>query len=71
MHKKKTDKMGLMAEKALKEAVVKALEKHKRMGVPAVFMKDGKMVYLMPDGKVVERIKDWKNIKGIKPLKFR
>lgn len=71
MGKKKVDRMGQMAEKALKGAVAKALEKHKRMGVPAVFVKDGKMVYLMPDGKIVDKVKDWKNPKGIKPLKFR
>jgi hypothetical protein len=51
----KTDKMGLMAEKALKEAVKQALAEHRRMGVPAVFMRNGKMVYLMPNGKVVEK----------------
>ena len=51
----KTDKLGRMAEKALKEAVKKALEKHQRMNVPAVYMKDGKMVYLMPDGRELSR----------------
>ena len=40
----KTDKMGLMAEKALKEAVKKALAEHQRMGVPAVYMQNGKIV---------------------------
>jgi hypothetical protein len=57
---KKISKMGLMALKALKEAVKMALEEHKRKGVPAVFMRDGKLCYLMPDGKVVHRVKDWK-----------
>jgi hypothetical protein len=51
----KTDKMGLMAEKAFKEAVKKAIDQHKKMGVPAVYMRDGKIVYLMPNGKVVEK----------------
>jgi uncharacterized protein (DUF362 family) len=51
----KTDKLGLMAEKALKEAVKHALSEHRRMGVPAVFMRDGKIVYLMPNGKVVSK----------------
>lgn len=51
----KTDKLGLMAEKALKEAVKHALNEHRRMGVPAVFMQDGKIVYLMPNGKVVSK----------------
>jgi len=50
----KTDKMGLMAEKAFKEAVKKAIDQHQKMGVPVVYMKDGKIVYLMPNGKVVE-----------------
>ena len=68
--RKKTDKYGVMAEKALKEAVKKALEKHKKMGVPAVFMQSGKMVYLMPDGKVVEHIKDWKRGKKTRKKKF-
>jgi len=51
----KMDKMGLMAEKALKEAVRNALAEHQRLGVPAVYMQDGKMVYLMPNGKVVAK----------------
>lgn len=50
----KADNMGLMAEKAFKEAVVKALEMHKKLGIPAVYMKNGKMVYLLPNGKEVE-----------------
>jgi len=49
----KTDKMGLMAEKAFKEAVKKAIAQHQKMGVPAVYMQNGKIVYLMPNGKVV------------------
>lgn len=52
--KNKTDKLGQMAEKALKEAVKAALLEHQRLGVPAVFMRNGKMVYLMPDGKIVD-----------------
>lgn len=59
----KTDKMGMMAEKALKEAVKKALSEHQRMGVPAVFMQDGKIVYLMPDGKVVDKPGKYKKSK--------
>lgn len=51
----KTDKLGLMAEKALKEAVKIALAEHQRMKVPAVFMKNGKIVYLLPNGRVVEK----------------
>lgn len=38
------------AEKALKEAVAAAIEKHKKMGVPAAFSRDGKVYLLMPDG---------------------
>ena len=51
----KTDKMGLMAEKALKEGVRNALAEHQRLGVPAVYMQNGKIVYLMPNGKVVTK----------------
>ena len=51
----KTDKLGLMADKAFKEGVKKAIDQHRKMGVPAVFMKNGKIVYLMPDGKIVEK----------------
>lgn len=53
VNRSKTDNMGLMAEKALKEAVKKALAEHQRLGVPAVFMQNGKIVYLLPSGKVV------------------
>lgn len=47
--------MGIMAEKALKEAVKKALAEHRRLGVPAVFMQNGKMVYLLPNGKITQK----------------
>ena len=59
----KTNKYGLMAEKAMKEAVKAALKEHQRKGVPAVFMRNGKMVYLMPDGRVVENPKSRKKAK--------
>lgn len=59
----KTDKIGQMAEKALKEAVKKALVQHQKMGVPAVYMRNGKIVYLMPDGRVVSNPKQRKNEK--------
>ena len=59
----KTDKYGAMAEKAFKEAVKAALKEHQRKGVPAVFMRNGKIVYLMPDGKVVEKVKSRKKAK--------
>ncbi|MFC1511201.1 hypothetical protein ACFL5U_02300 [Candidatus Margulisiibacteriota bacterium] len=51
----KKGKYGAMAEKALKEAVKMALKQHQKMGVPAVFMKDGKIVYLLPNGKISEK----------------
>lgn len=57
------DKIGFMAEKALKEAVKKALIQHQKMGIPAVYMQNGKIVYLMPDGKVVEKPKSSKRVK--------
>jgi hypothetical protein len=40
-------------EKALKEAVAEAIEKHRKMGVPAAFSRDGKVYLLMPDGSEV------------------
>ncbi|MBI5701599.1 hypothetical protein HZC34_07165 [Candidatus Saganbacteria bacterium] len=49
----KTVDLGQMAEKALNEGVKKALLEHKRLGVPAVYMRNGKIVYLLPSGKVV------------------
>jgi hypothetical protein len=61
--KNKTDKMGQMALKALREAVKQAISEHRRMGVPAVFMRDGKIVYLMPNGKVVSKPSARKSVK--------
>ena len=51
----KTDKMGWQAAQAFKEAVAKALKLHQRLGVPAVYMRKGKIVYLLPNGKVVDK----------------
>ena len=59
----KTDKLGLMAEKALKEAVKQALDEHRRLKVPEVYMKNGKIVYLMPNGKVVDKPSARKHVK--------
>ena len=59
----KTDKLGQMAEKALKEAGKGALEQHRRMKVPAVYMRNGRIVYLMPDGRVVNKPNDRKSAK--------
>lgn len=56
MKKKKPTGYAAMAEKALKEAVKKALAKHAKMGIPAVFMKDGKLCYRLPNGKIVHKI---------------
>ena len=47
---------ALLAEKAFREAVVKALDFHARMGVPAVFIENGKMLYRLPDGTTVEKL---------------
>ena len=55
VQRNKTDKIGLMAEKAFKEAVKKTIDQHRKMGVPAVYMQKGKLVYLMPDGRVTEK----------------
>lgn len=43
---------GKIAEKAMREAVKEAIEKQLKLGVPAVFMKDGKICYKMPDGSI-------------------
>lgn len=59
----KTDKLGLMAEKAFKEAVKKELELRRKMGVPSVYMQSGKIVYLLPNGKVTETPPRLKKIK--------
>ncbi len=52
---KKKNKHALMAEKIFQEAVAEALEKHSKSGVPAVFMKEGKIVYRLPDGRIVDK----------------
>lgn len=56
MGKRVASKYALMAEKALKEAVKKALDRHAKMGVPAVFVKDGKLCYRLPNGKIVHKL---------------
>lgn len=38
------------ALEALREAVKEALELHAKLGIPSVYMKDGKLCWLMPDG---------------------
>lgn len=52
----KIDKYGKLAEKALKEAVSKALINHAKLGIPAVFIKDGKICYQLPNGKIVHKL---------------
>ena len=61
--KSKTNKIGQMAEKAFKEAVKHALTEHRRLGVPAVYMRNGKIVYLMPNGQVVDKLSTRKSVK--------
>jgi hypothetical protein len=47
-----------IAEKALQEAVVKALKKHALLGVPAVFVKSNKLVFRMPNGTLKKRLSE-------------
>lgn len=56
MGKQIASKYALMAEKALKEAVKKALDRHAKMGIPSVFIKDGRLCYRLPDGKIVHKL---------------
>lgn len=48
---------GKTAEKAMKEAVSLAMDKYKKMGVNAVFSRNGKLFYMTPEGKEIEVIK--------------
>lgn len=52
---KRAKQLGEMAQKAIRKAVKKALAEHRRMGVPAVFMRNGKMVYLLPNGRITDK----------------
>jgi hypothetical protein len=56
MNKGLAEKYGKMAEKALKEAVKEAYKKHAKLGIPAVFMKDGKILYRLPNGSIVSKL---------------
>ena len=51
MQKKKISRLSLSqkAEMALKEAVRKVVEEHKRTGDPLIVWQDGKVVRLSPD----------------------
>ena len=57
MSKRDKSNFATVAEKALQEAVKQALETHAKMGVPAVFIKNGKLCYRMPNGKIVHNLK--------------
>lgn len=41
--------IAVLAEKALKEAVAKVIEDHRRKGCPIVIWRDGKIVHIPPD----------------------
>lgn len=41
---------GKIAEKAMNEAIKEATDRQLKLGVPVVFIKDGKICYKMPDG---------------------
>lgn len=43
---------GEQAETAFKEAVRKAIERHRRLGIPIAYMQDGKVVIVAPEGIV-------------------
>ena len=44
---------GKAIEKIMNEAIKLAIEKQLKLGVPAVYMKEGKICYLMPDGREI------------------
>ena len=41
--------LGEQVETAFRDAVRKAIERHRRLGIPIAFMQDGKVVILEPD----------------------
>ena len=45
---------GEIAEKVMQLAVKEAIEKQLKLGVPVVFMRNGKICYKMPDGTINE-----------------
>ncbi|MBU3934173.1 MAG: hypothetical protein KKH11_05875 [Candidatus Omnitrophica bacterium] len=45
------------AEEALKSAVRKAIEEHKRSGVPLVIWQNGKMKLVAPTQKLIRKVK--------------
>lgn len=42
-----------IAEKAMKEAVALAMDRYRKLGVNAVFSKNGQLYYMTPEGKEV------------------
>jgi len=51
--RKNQNNQGRTAEKVMREAVKEAIEKQLKLGIPAVFMKNGRICYKMPDGSLV------------------
>ena len=41
--------LGEQVERAFQDAVRKAVERHRRLGIPIAFMQDGKIVILEPE----------------------
>lgn len=41
--------IAVLADKALKNAVAKVIEDHRRSGLPIVIWRDGKIVHVPPD----------------------
>ena len=41
--------LGEQVEKAFNEGIRKAVERHRRLGIPIAFMQDGKIVILEPE----------------------
>lgn len=48
---------GKKAEKALKEAVAKAIEEHRRIGLPVAVMRNGKAVFV-PAEKAMKVVRE-------------
>lgn len=40
---------GIQAETAFKEAVRKAIDRHRRLGLPIAFMENGKIIVMVPE----------------------
>ncbi len=46
---------GKTLERIMNEAIKEAIERHLKLGVPVVYLRDGKIRYLMPDGTEVSK----------------